>query len=378
MPELRAAVHSDSGECPLTKAPRPAQHGAMTSSHPSRFLLAWLLPLAVLTAALNSAWAAWLTTLLIQLCLAVAERFPGLRHSPPAASHDTAWHRVALHGHVVLQAGLLATCLAMIATRGWQWPEAIALGIAVGGVTGGQGITMAHELGHSRSRLSRLCAWLLMSSVNYSHFMVEHYRGHHVRAATHADPATARKGESLWRFLPRSLIGSFVNAWALEAQQLRRHKRTWVRSPLLWSLLAQLAWLAVLFQWLGFAAFLFWCVQSMYAVFLLEAINYIEHYGLVRQTSRGKSEAFDVHHAWNADHFLTNCFLVNLQRHSDHHMHAWKPFATLQALPGPQLPTGYAGCLFLALIPSLWFGVIHKRLAASAPSQAMPYPAPSR
>ena len=116
---------------------------------------------------------------------------------------------------------------------------------------------------------------------------------------------------------------------------------------------------------LGAGALLFWLVQAAYAVFLLEAINYIEHYGLERSAGAdGRPEPFAMQHAWNADHALTNCFIANLQRHSDHHMHAWKPYATLEALPGPQLPTGYAGCLFLASVPRLWFRAMQPRLAA--------------
>ena len=107
-------------------------------------------------------------------------------------------------------------------------------------------------------------------------------------------------------------------------------------------------------------------MQSAHAVFLLETVNYIEHYGLVRRHQAQRYEPFGVAHAWNADHLLTNCVLANLQRHSDHHLHAWKPYAELEALPGPQLPTGYAGCLFLASVPPLWFTVMHPRLDALA------------
>jgi alkane 1-monooxygenase len=243
----------------------------------------------------------------------------------------------------------------------------VALGIGVGGVTGSQGITFAHELGHSKSRLDRALAWLLMGSVLYAHFMVEHYRGHHPRAATEDDPATARRGESLWRFLPRTLAGSLASAWRLEARQLSQRRRGWVHSPLAWATALQLLGLVALALVFGSAALLFWLVQAAYAVFLLEAINYIEHYGLVRHAGAdGRREPFAARHAWNADHALTNCFIANLQRHSDHHLHAWKPYATLEPLPGPQLPTGYAGCLFLASVPRLWFRAMEPRLRALA------------
>jgi alkane 1-monooxygenase len=219
-----------------------------------------------------------------------------------------------------------------------------------------------------------------MTSVCYSHFMVEHYRGHHVRVATQADPASARQGESLYRFLPRTLWGSWRDAWVLEAAQLDRLRKSWWQSPLAWSVTASACMVAVL-PWLiswGFQAFdynwqpqaaikiiAFLLVQSAVAVLLLETVNYIEHYGLRRaELPGGKHEAFGARHAWNADHVMSNSLLANLQRHSDHHMHAWKPYATLQDMPdSPRLPTGYPGCLLLAAIPPLWFGLMDGRTA---------------
>lgn len=339
----------------------------------SRFALAWLLPLAVGAAAWVSPLAAWVTMLGIQVLMALAERVPALQQSPPAVP-QTAWHRACLRLHVPLQAALLAWGLWLLSKGEASAGAAVALGLGVGGVTGSQGITFAHELGHSRSRLDRFLAWGLMSSVNYAHFMVEHYRGHHVRAATRDDPATARRGESLWRFLPRTLGGSLASAWRLEARQLRQLGRGWHRSVLLWANVVQGLWLVVLTAWLGPLTLLFWLVQSAYAVFLLEAINYVEHYGLERRVVEGRREPFDVQHAWNADSLLTNSIIANLQRHSDHHMHAWKPYAELEPLPGPQLPTGYAGCLFLASVPWLWDRLMDARLQAAPAAACAPAP----
>lgn len=343
-----------------------------------RFALAWLLPLGVAGAALVLPWAAWGVMLAVQVFLALAERVKAWQHSPAAVA-QSAWHRACVRAHVPLQLLLLGVGLWVAAAPGQAVWAVVALGLGVGGVTGGQGITFAHELGHSRSRLDRGLAWLLMGSVNYAHFMVEHYRGHHPRAATFEDPASARLGEGLWLFLPRTVWGSWVSAWRLEAQQLRQLRRTWLRSPLLWATALQGLWMGLLWAWLGNLALLFWLVQGAYAAFLLEAINYIEHYGLQRQVITGRREPFGMQHAWNADHLLTNSMLANLQRHSDHHMHAWKPYAELQPLPGPQLPTGYAGCLFLASLPPLWFRVMHPRLAALQSDAATgPVPAAAR
>jgi alkane 1-monooxygenase len=349
----------------------------------ARFFFAWLLPIGIGLAILAAPLSAFLLAFGFQVLLAVTERAPFGRSSPPPVPVETAQERgrfrLVLWGHAVLQGGLLALALAHIADFSLFAPwthklaAALLLGLAVGTVSGGQGITYAHELGHSRRRIDRGLAWLLMASVNYSHFMVEHYRGHHPRAATDADPATARRGESLWQFLPRTLSGSLESAWVLEGQRLAQHRKDWSHSPLLWVTVAQVFWLVALGLFLGPWAVLFWLVQSAYAVFQLETVNYIEHYGLMRRTVPGglrpKPEAFGVNHAWNADHWLTNAFIANLQRHSDHHMHAWKPYPALDALPGPQLPTGYAGCLFLAAVPGWWFEAMHPRLDALADAE---------
>jgi alkane 1-monooxygenase len=297
---------------------------------------------------------------------------------PPRPQPRLQW---LLRLYVPLQLALLATGLH--AARAATGLEVAGLAFAVGFIAGGMGITFAHELGHSRNRVDRALAWVLMTSVNYSHFMVEHYRGHHRNVATWDDPASARRGESLWRFLPRTLAGSLISAWRLEARQIRqvqqiRHGRGqsagrgWLGRPLVWCTLANLLALPAIWLYGGLPALAFWLGQSAMAIWLLEAVNYIEHYGLQRRADSDgqRGEPFGLQHAWNADHVLSNSLLANLQRHSDHHLHPATPYPQLQALPGPQLPSGYSGCLLLAAVPPLWFAVMEPRLnQQSEPAQ---------
>jgi len=356
---------------------RSASNGVMTAApwraSDARFLLILLLPAVTLANLLRAPgeafwWAAgaWLTI------AAVDTLWPGAQRSPAPAGPQPRLQWL-LRLYVPLQLALLATGLH--AARTASGLEVAGLAFAVGFITGGMGITFAHELGHSRNRVDRALAWVLMTSVNYSHFMVEHYRGHHRHAATWADPASARRGESLWRFLPRTLTGSLVNAWRLEArqihqvQQLRKgHGRSpgpgWLARPLVWCTVANLLLLPAVWLYGGAPALGFWLGQTAMAIWLLEAVNYVEHYGLQRRASRDgqRSEPFGMQHAWNADHVLSNSVLANLQRHSDHHLHPATPYPQLQALPGPQLPSGYSGCLLLAAVPPLWFAVMEPRL----------------
>jgi alkane 1-monooxygenase len=341
-----------------------------------RFLVAWLLPALTIYSVIFLPTQAALWTLAIWWGIALVDVVvPGGKRSPDAVAPNTrmTYFSAVLRMYVLLQLALIAAG-AYAATQS-DWATVLGVAFSVGFITGSQGITFAHELGHSKSKLDRLCGWILMTSVCYGHFMVEHYRGHHPRAATHSDAATSRFGESLYRFLPRTLWGSLQSGWQLEAQRIRQMKSSWARSPLAWSTAASLmpiiATALILPAQSATKVIAFFVVQSMVAFVLLEIVNYIEHYGLQRKTADGKREAFGMMHAWNADHVATNSMLANLQRHSDHHMHAWKPYATLQALPGPQLPTGYAGCLLLALLPPLWFAVMHSRLHKMKADQVM-------
>lgn len=364
-----------------TSAPSPAPLAQGWRWSDLRFLVAWLLPLSTLAGALGRPQTAALSTLVFWWGIALIDQcWPGAQRSPAARTHHAAFTWL-LRGYLPIQAAMLAASVWAASGLGpfgaLSWPVVLGLAFAAGFVSGSQGITYAHELGHSRSRADRFCAWVLMTSVSYAHFMVEHYRGHHPRAATWDDPATARRGEGFWRFLPRTLWGSFAHAWVLERQQLAQLKRlrgqsesvglAWLRSPLVWASGVQVALPLALWALFGLKAAVFWLAQGVVAFVLLELVNYIEHYGLQRRVkvtdSGTEREPFGPNHAWNADHVVTNSLLANLQRHSDHHTQAWKPYAELAPAPqAPQLPTGYAGAIVLALVPPLWFAVMHPKL----------------
>ncbi|MGA8516490.1 MAG: fatty acid desaturase, partial [Burkholderiaceae bacterium] len=244
-----------------------------------RFLLAWLLPgLTVLGVIRMPGYsAAW--TLAIWWVIALVDALvPGAQHSPgPHTSEaNLAYFRWILRIFVLFQVGLIA--LGAYAVVRGDWHTVLGVAFSVGFITGSQGITFAHELGHGKSKLDHVCAWVLMTSVCYGHFMVEHYRGHHPRAATLDDPASARYGESLYRFLPRTLWGCWVSAWRLESQRVVQMRQSWVRSPLVWSSTASLLLIGLPVQWLSTQAALkfvaFFMLQSIVAFLLLEIVNY--------------------------------------------------------------------------------------------------------
>ncbi len=240
----------------------------------------------------------------------------------------------------------------------------LVLSIAI--ATGGIGITVAHELCHKKSFVEKTLGKTLLMTVSYMHFYIEHNLGHHVNVCTPKDPATARLGESFYAFYPRTVIGSFRSAWRTEVERVQRAGYSkWSRhNQMLWFIALPILFAGALGLAFGGKAILYFFAQSLLAFSLLEAVNYLEHYGLERrEIAPGRYEKVGLMHAWNTDHRFTNYFLFRLQRHVDHHIHPGRRYQTLRSFDeSPQLPAGYPGMVLLALIPPLWRKVMDPRV----------------
>jgi alkane 1-monooxygenase len=242
--------------------------------------------------------------------------------------------------------------------------------VSIGLLGGILAINPAHELIHKPGALERAAGGLLLTSVGYFGFKVEHLRGHHVDVATPRDASTARLGESAWRFVLRALACNTRAAWRLEASRLRRTGRSplsWRNEMIGWGALWLVAAVAMA-QAFGRAGLIFFVAQGLIAAATLEVINYIEHYGLQRrETGPGRYERVTHLHSWNASQRLGNWLLFNLQRHSDHHAFAWRRYPLLRHHDdSPQLPAGYATMFVLALMPPLWHRIMDRRARAAS------------
>ena len=308
----------------------------------------------------------WLTLVITFVLIPLIDAAVG-RPAPGQQAPVPALARWIPRLQLPLQALLLVE--AMRIAPGLSLPDLLVFAVAVGTVTGGLGITIAHELGHRASALDRVIAKMLLVSVAYGHFFVEHNRGHHVRVATAEDPATAPRGMNVYRFILRSVVGSFTHAWTLERLRLGRHGHGPWR-PGNWVLLGTFlscAMFAVAFATWGVRAALLFAMQAVVAIVLLEIINYIEHYGLRRERVGGRYEPVRDEHSWNADWVVSNWILFNLQLHSDHHVNVQRPYEALRSAPtAPQLPAGYPTMVVLALVPPLWFLVMDPRIPQTA------------
>lgn len=336
-------------------------------------LLAYVGPaLLALGAVLGGGWT-FLPVIFIFGLLPVLDDRVG-RHdaNPPAASRGPRFvFDLALWLFVPVQTAAILLVLARLTSGDAPAPfiETIGLTLSLGVISGSGGIVVAHELMHRASAFSRALAEILMTQASYAHFCIEHVYGHHRHVATPLDPATSRRGESVFAFVPRSILGGALSAWRIEGERVARAGVAFtlrdrrLRMPLVMALVY--AGIAALFGARGAALFL---AQSAIAVVLLEVINYLEHYGLSRrEIAPGRYERVGPEHSWNSSHRVSNLYLFNLARHSDHHYLASRPYEALRHWDdreAPQLPTGYAAMLLVALVPPLWFRVMDPRVDA--------------
>ncbi|MEM7282213.1 MAG: alkane 1-monooxygenase [Pseudomonadota bacterium] len=325
------------------------------------------LPLLLIIGVLSQQWR--LFPLIVFVVIPLLDRLIDSRNSNAGQQSVqvpsiTTSYSTVLYTYVALHFSLMS--LGLIQSQSLAWLDLFWLSLSVGLVSGAIGITVAHELGHRHSKGNRFLAGLLLTSVSYLHFLVEHNRGHHRRVATPADPATARLGETLYQFLPRTLFGSLVSAWDLECRRLKARKLPVLsrKNLVIWAVVLPPVVVFALLITLGPKAAAFFVIQSAIAILLLETVNYIEHYGLLRrQNSNGTYERVGPAHAWSSDRKVANLFLFNLLQHAHHHMDAGRVYQELDGVKGsPQLPAGYAELILTAWFPPLWRRRIHPRL----------------
>jgi alkane 1-monooxygenase len=290
---------------------------------------------------------------------------------PDTPEADLVWYRAITVIWAPLQFAMLAFLL-------WYVPRAEHLGalektvifFGQGVMSGTIGIVYAHELMHQKNRVERWLGDLLLASVLYSHFRTEHLLVHHWYVGTPRDAVTARYGEGFHRYFLRVLMTCPTSAWKAEAAMLRRRGQgAFAPGNPFWRYgVLQLAMLGLAFALGGRAGLALFVWQAFIAIWQLELVNYVEHYGLTRRhLGEGRYEHVLPRHSWNAVQKASNWLLINLQRHSDHHYKPDRRFPLLQnhaASEAPQLPYGYPVMTSLALIPPVWRRVMNRRVKA--------------
>ena len=343
---------------------------------------AWLLSLLIPTTVLigpalmlnsGEAWMLWLPVVFFYTIVPLLDRILGEDQSNPpesavpALDADLYYRWVTYLLAPVLWAAFIFS--AWFVSRFDLPLHAMFAMVLISGSVGGFCINLGHELGHKNTQLEKWLAKIVLAPSGYGHFFIEHNRGHHRDAATPADPASSRMGESIYRFVLREMPGAWFRAWELEKSRLQKAGLPVfsLHNEIIQPALLTLALWSGLVAWLGWNVLPFLVVASFWANFQLTSANYIEHYGLLRgQRAPGKYEACQPHHSWNSNHIFSNWILFHLQRHSDHHAHPLRRYQSLRHFDNlPTLPSGYFGMFLVAYIPPLWRAIMDPRLLAS-------------
>lgn len=265
-----------------------------------------------------------------------------------------------------VQFGMLGYFLFLISGTPIDSIEFFGRVFGMGLMCGVIGINIGHELGHRPERFNQLIGeMLLLTSLN-THFLPYHNEGHHREVATPNDPATAMRNQWLIHFWISSHFGSYIKAWSVEKARMRKQGNSpysFKNRMVVYSILNMIL-LWSIYYFFDAQVLLAFVLSAVVGILLLETVNYIEHYGLLRQTNeKGRYERVTLKHSWNSDHQIGRLMLFNLSRHSDHHYKASKKYQILESLDeSPQMPTGYPGMMVLALISPLWFHLMNKKI----------------
>ncbi|WP_275315483.1 alkane 1-monooxygenase [Tenacibaculum bernardetii] len=338
---------------------------------PLKYLSIVILPITVFLAFTNKGWITFLPILTFFVAVPFAELFfktdkKNLNKEEALIEKENKLYTLILYATIPIQLLFVGWFFYVIQEVNLTTTEITGRILALGVMCGVIGINVGHELGHRNNRFDEFLGELLLLTSLNTHFLPYHNAGHHLNVATPKDAATARKNEVLYLFWIRSHITSYYQAWQSENKRLKSTGRNWFhyQNRMVIYTVCNLLFLGLIyFSFTPFVLFAF-IGAAVFGIILLETINYIEHYGLLRkQLENGRYERVKRIHSWNSDHVIGQVLLFNLSRHSDHHYNGSKHYQLLKTVPeSPQMPTGYPGMMLLSLIPPLWLLVMNKKL----------------
>ncbi len=342
----------------------------MKSAKALKYLSVFSLPLVVYISLTSYGWWTYLTVIEAFLIIPFLELFINADNSnlseveEEIRSHDPIFDWI-LYLVVPVQYTFLVFFLFSI-QEPLLWWESAGRVSAFGILCGVLGINVAHELGHRSSKFEQFLSKSLLLTSLYMHFYIEHNRGHHKNVSTNEDPASSRFNETLYSFWIRSIVYSYISAWKLEFERMKRKglAKFSLQNQMLQFQFIQLLFISLIAIVFSFEVMLYFIAAAIIGFLLLETVNYIEHYGLRRTKVNDKHyERVKPIHSWNSNHVIGRIMLFELSRHSDHHYKASKKYQLLKHHENsPQMPTGYPGMMLLSIFPPLWFKVMNKRI----------------
>ena len=225
------------------------------------------------------------------------------------------------------------------------------------------GTVPGHELTHrKREKVDMFFGnWLLSLSWDCT-FAIEHVYGHHKNVCLPIDPATAKRGESIYLFIIRASIKEHIDGWKIEYRRLSRRNEFIfsLKNKMIVGYLRSLAITFICYGVGGFTGMVIFLLCAFIAKSLLEVINFTEHYGLVREANKPVYPR----HSWNSNSVMSSILLYNVTRHSAHHEKSHLKFWELDTYQdAPMMPHGYLSMLYLAIfLPPFFHKMMAKKL----------------
>ena len=336
-----------------------------------KYLTVFTAPLVSLLAFYGHGWWAWSLVIYAFIIIPIGDAFAkpsnaNLSEAEEEMALNDPYYDWLLYSLVPLQYIFLVVFLFQVNEPGLTAFEITGRVITMGIGCATIGINLAHELGHRIKASERFMSKALLLSTLYMHFFIEHNRGHHKNVSTEKDPASADRGEVVYFFWFKSLIFSYISAWKLETEKLKKNGQAFfsIHNEMIRFQLIQLGLLALIYFVFGLMPTIYFMIASLIGILLLETINYVEHYGLRRKkTGENSFEKVLPVHSWNSNHSLGRIVLFELTRHSDHHYKASRKYQVLRHFEeAPQMPLGYPAMILMSLVPPLWFSVMHKQI----------------
>lgn len=336
-----------------------------------KYLAAFLIPISTFLGLYFQNYWVWATPIFAFVCIPVLELiFPIDKNNLNETDVDNQLKKRIfdwlLYLNLPIVFGLVIYGLFTVNNNNLETYEFVGLVFSLGIVLGVNGINVAHELGHRQTTNERYIGKALLLPSFYMHFFIEHNYGHHLHAATPEDPATARYNQSVYSFWFTSTFRQYFNAWSIQIKLLRNNSLSFFsfKNDMLWYSLIQTTYLVTISLCFGSTGLIFAFTSGVVGFVLLETVNYIEHYGLLRlKTKSGRYERVKEMHSWNSNHIIGRIVLYELTRHSDHHFKSSKKYQILDCHDqSPQMPYGYPTSMVIAMLPPLWFKIMNKRV----------------
>ncbi|TCK67832.1 alkane 1-monooxygenase [Winogradskyella wandonensis] len=336
-----------------------------------KYLAAFSIPICAFIGLYFQDYWVWLTPVFAFVCIPVLELIFPIDNKN--LSEDAVDNRLKKHIfdwllylNLPIVFSLLIYGFIIVSSATLETYEYVGLIVSVGIVLGVNGINVAHELGHRQTTNERFIGKALLLPSFYMHFYIEHNHGHHLHAATPEDPATARYNQTVYSFWLTSTVRQYFSAWRIQKRLLENNNQSFLsfKNDIFWYHILQLGYLAVVFALFSSTGLIFAIASGVVGFILLETVNYIEHYGLLRlKTKSGRYERVREMHSWNSNHVIGRIVLYELTRHSDHHYKSSKKYQILDCHDeSPQMPFGYPTSMVLAMFPPLWFKIMNKRV----------------